>query len=354
MKLRRLLCAVLAIALIASLAACSTQTGNNTTTEAPTTSPFAQPEKTGVTVEGKTVFHNIDYTIYIPSSYNSNEKTPLVMALHGGLQGTGAIDGPRTLFADFLGMNAYADQYGFIVIYPRQATTNHFYGVDYWNWYSQQDRDSDEPKALYDILCEVKAEYNVSESETYICGFSAGAAMAEIMAVTYPEVFAGLASVAGVSYKACGAVDSIAVQTDGPTKTTDELAQEIINGMGDKAQVRKALFIYGTDDAMVNPKNSTAAATAWTKAMVSLDKNIVSELKATVVTGTNSVTYEKNVYAVLNGEELCTLYKIEGMGHLWPGAKVGVSVEPFYGTDFAFDGGIDASLVICEFFGLDK
>lgn len=352
MKLRKILCAVLAVVLIASLAACGTQTESTTTT---TTSPFAQPEKTGVTVEGKSVFNNIDYTVYIPSGYDANAETPVLMALHGGFQGTGAIDAPRTLFADFIGMNAYADQYGFIVIYPRQATTNHFYQIDYWNWYTQQSREDLEPKALYDILCEVKSEYNVSASETYICGFSAGAVMAETMAVTYPDVFAGLASVAGISYKACGAIDSVAVQTNGPTKTNEELAQEIVNGMGDKAQVKKALFIYGADDAVVSPKNSIAAASAWSIAMGQIDSNVKSTGKSSDdLDGINGVTYNKTTYALLNGEEICTLYKIYGMGHLWPGAKIGVSLDPFYSTDFAFEGGIDASRVICEFFDLDK
>ncbi|MBR5774162.1 MAG: PHB depolymerase family esterase [Clostridia bacterium] len=349
MQLKKILCVLLAFACVISLAACAADTDNTTVT---TTSPFAQPEKTGVTVEGKSVFYNIDYTLYIPASYNSNKKTPLIMALHGGLQGTGAIDGPRTLFADFIGLNEYADEHGFMVIYPRQSTSNHFYGIDYWSWFSNQDRTSDEPKALYDILCEVKDEYNVDESKTYICGFSAGAAMAEIMAVTYPEVFAGCASVAGVPYKACGAVDSVVVQTNGPTKTNEELAQEIITAMGDKARASKLLVINGTADVMVNTANSAAMASSWTIAMEKIDSNVKSNGKSNEAVGNNNVSYKKTVYASLNGEEICTHYEIENMGHLWPGAKVGVSLDPFYGTDFAFDGGIDTSKVICEFFGL--
>ncbi len=353
MKLRRILSAILALMCLFALCACGAQ-GNDQTTTTTTTSPFKQPEKTGVTVEGKSVFHKIDYTIYIPSSYDSNAKTPLVMALHGGLQGTGALNAPRTVFADFIGLNKYADEYGFIAVYPRQAMENHFYGVDYWNWYSQQSRDNDEPKALYDILCEVMADYNVDNENVFVCGFSAGAAMAEIMAVTYPEMFAGCASVAGISYKACGAVDSVTVQTMGPTKTNDELAQEIVTGMGDKKRVSKLLVINGTDDVMVHPSNSTAAANAWTIAMGQIDSNVVKDGTSETVKGINDVEYTKTVYATLGGEELCTYYSVSTMGHLWPGANVGVSIDPFYGSDFSFVGGIDASKLICEFFGLNK
>ena len=319
-----------------------------------TTSPFKQPENTGVTVEGKSVFHNIDYTIYIPTTYDSNVETPLVMALHGGMQGTSATTDSRTVFADFIGLNKYADEYGFIAVYPRQSAENHFYRVDYWNWYSQQNRADDEPKALYDIVCEVMADYNVDSENVFVCGFSAGAAMAEIMAVTYPDVFAGCASVAGISYKACGAVDSVTVQTMGPTKTNDELAQEIVTGMGDKKRVSKLLVINGTADVMVHPSNSTAAASAWAIAMEQIDSNVKSGGKSSTETGISGVEYTKCVYANLNGEEICTYYSINTMGHLWPGANEGVSLDPFYSTDFAFTGGVDASKLICEFFGLDK
>lgn len=362
MKLKKILAVLLMLACVFALASCGNQSENpsttnpNTTTTVAqtTTSPFKQPEKTGVTIEGKSVFNKIDYTVYIPASYNSNEKTPLVMALHGGLQGTGALDQPRTVFADFIGLNEYADEYGFIAVYPRQSMENHFYGVDYWNWYSQQNRTDAEPQALYDILCEVKDEYNIDESNVFVCGFSAGGAMAEIMAVTYPEVFAGCASVAGVSYKACEAANSVAVQTMGPTKSYEELAQEIITGMGSSAQLRKLLVINGTDDTMVNPSNSVAAANAWSIAMKGIDSSIDTQVKTETAPGKNDVSYTKDIYASLNGEEICTHYQIDGMGHLWPGAKVGVSLDPFYGSDFAFDGGLNASELICQFFGLSK
>ncbi len=357
MNFRKILSVLLVIACVIALASCGNQNETQTTTQTATqttTSPFNQPEKTGVTVEGKNIINKIDYTVYIPKNYNANEKTPVIMALHGGFQGTGAIDAPRTLFADFIGLNEYADQYGFIVVYPRQSTENHFFGIDYWNWYGQYLRDDNEPKALYDIICEVKDEYNVDENNVFVCGFSAGGAMAEIMAVTYPDVFAGCASIAGLSYKACGVADSVAVQTNGPTKTNDELAQEIINGMGDKAQVRRLLVINGTDDIAVNPLNATAASSAWAIAMEKIDSNVKSNGKYSTNVGDNNIEYKKTVYASLNGEEICTHYEVITMGHLWPGANIGVSLDPFYGSDFAFDGGIDASQIICQFFGLDK
>lgn len=369
MKLTKILSVILALSCVLALVACGNQSKTQTTTSTvadtttttasstTTTTTVAPPTSNlkGKTIEGKSVFSKIDYTAYIPSTYNPDEAMPMVMALHGGYQGTLIADkSNRTLFADFTGLNNYAEQYGFIVVYPRQEASNHFYGIDYWNWYSQQDRDDIEPKALYDIVCEVKGEYNIDESNVFICGFSAGAVMAEIVAVTYPEVFTGCCILAGVSYKANEASNAVVVQTSGPNKTNEQLAQEIITGMGSNKQIKKLLVVTGTEDIMVNPKNATAAASAWAIAMKSVKSSLNTNIKTETAIGENNVGYTKSVYASLNGEEICTLYEIDGMNHFWPGAVPGISIDPAFNTDFAFDGGINLNEVMCEFFGLDK
>lgn len=328
----------------------STTTTTTTTTTATTT---AKPNPTGKTVNGKSVFNNIDYTLYIPSTYKDGTDMPLVMALHGGGQGT-LMTSDRTLFANFTGLNTYAEQYGFIVVYPRQSTTNHFFGFDYWNWYNQRERNNAEPKALYDILCEVKSSYSIDDSNVFVCGFSAGAAMAANMAVTYPEVFAGCCMLAGLSYKACETNNATIVQTMGTTLTTQELANRITTGMGSNKKVGKMLIVTGTTDVMVNPSNSTSAADAWATAMKSINSSLNTTKTTKTSVGINNVEYTKSVYAKLGGEEICTLYEIKGMSHQWPGAVSGVSVVPSFGGDLAFNGGINLSKVMCEFFGLDK
>lgn len=368
MKLRKILSIMLALTCILSLVACGNQSDNQTTTISDTTTTTTSDSATtttttpppvsdlkGKTVEGKSVFNNIDYTVYIPSTYTPDEAMPMVMALHGGGQGTYMVSTDnRTLFADFTGLNNYAEKYGFIVVYPRQSTANHSFGLDYWSWYNQQDRDDAEPKALYDIVCEVKGEYNIDESNVFVFGFSAGAAMAENIAVNYSEVFAGCCILAGLSYKVCEPKNATAVQAAGPIKTNGELAQEITTGMGDNKQIKKLLVITGTTDIMVSPKNATAAADAWAIAMKSINSSLDTSITAETVTGENNVSYTKSVYAALNGEEICTLYEIDGMNHQYPGAVPGVSIDPFYNADFAFDGGINLSEVMCEFFGLNK
>jgi poly(3-hydroxybutyrate) depolymerase len=131
MKHKTVTAILLTILCLLSLVSCTSgTTANNTTTT--TAQSYTQPSATGVVVEGTSVFNNIDYTLYIPSSYNSDKETPLLVALHGGGQGTmkDAKDN-RQFFADYTGLNTVAEKYGFIVAYPRQSTVNHSYGYDY-------------------------------------------------------------------------------------------------------------------------------------------------------------------------------------------------------------------------------
>ena len=75
------------------------------------------------------------YQLYIPSSYQKGDPTPLLMALHGR-------PGNAQRMADLTSFNARADQHGFIVVYPQGMQ-------QYWNYlhgilgYRQHPNDSD-------------------------------------------------------------------------------------------------------------------------------------------------------------------------------------------------------------------
>ena len=144
--------------------------------------------------------------------------------LHGCLQ-----DGYD--FAAGTRMNAFAESRDFIVLYPEQGTA--YNPSDCWNWFytSNQVRGSGEPSVIAgdDRLGEIA-----------LCGrwyargrgrLQAGAAMATIMACTYPDRVRKLAEVAGVQYGAattsgggttpCSSAASIQPPTRwGPTATT--------------------------------------------------------------------------------------------------------------------------------------
>ena len=352
MKLKRATSLLLAILCLIALTAC---TPSDSTSQTTTAQGYTQPVQTGVTANGISVHNNIDYTLYIPSSYKAGQPVPLLMALHGGGQGTmkDAKDN-RSFFADYTGLNEYAEKYGFIIVYPRQSTKNHSYGYDYWNWYMQQDKNSKEPRALHNIIGEVKQSYTIDNENVYICGLSAGAAMAQIVAISYPATFAGCCSVAGIPYKAGSIYELNQIQNDGPTITNEHLASRIYDAMGSGRRVAKMLVVTGTADTRVNPRNSLATAQTWAMVMKDINGSIDDSVRSETLTGIEGVEYKKSIYASLNGEEICTLYEVIGMEHNWPGSSKGISISITNGKDLGYTGGINLNEVMCEFFGLNK
>ncbi|MDE1922378.1 MAG: PHB depolymerase family esterase [Gammaproteobacteria bacterium] len=134
------------------------------------------------------------YEVYAPPSRKPGPRPSIVM-LHGCTQG------PED-FAVGTRMNALADLHDFVVVYPAQSPAAN--AMRCWNWFAagDQERDRGEPSLVAGIARQVAERHALDRQRIYIAGFSAGAAMAVVLADAYGDLFAARAVHSGIPFAA--------------------------------------------------------------------------------------------------------------------------------------------------------
>lgn len=239
-----------------------------------------------------------DYHGYVPSSYRAGTPMPLLVALHGCTENDVGFD----LLS---GWSAEAERRGFIVVFPDQSSLVN--PATCWNWYleTNQHRGFGEPAIIAGITARMRSQYTVDPKRIYTTGVSAGGVMTNIMAVTYPDVFAATSVMAGCEYDC----DVLQLQT------AQESGRKALREMGSRARPVPAIVFQGTADLVVPPSTAYRVAEQWT---VVAGTDAVAD---TVVRGQvpGGRTYTHLTYRTATGQPLIEQYMIDGAGHAYPG-----------------------------------
>jgi poly(hydroxyalkanoate) depolymerase family esterase len=244
------------------------------------------------------------YGLHVPAGLAA--AAPLVVMLHGGTQS--AAD-----FAVGTGMNRLADQHGFVVVWPEQSRSANAAG--YWNWFQPDDqrRDSGEPAIIAGIVADVVAAHDIDPARIFVAGLSAGGAMAEVMAATYPEVFARVGVHSGLPYASASDVGSA-------------FGQMSSGGFSPAPHPTPVMVLHGDRDTTVAAANATAMVRARLLAHPQAGDGEVTRSSG------SGRAYVRTTHRV-DGRTVAESIIVTGGGHAWFGGDPKGSYTDASGPD---------------------
>ena len=260
------------------------------------------------------------YRLYVPRGY-TGQAVPLLVMLHGCTQN------PED-FAAGTRMNALAETHTFLVAYPAQsASANH---SRCWNWFdpAHQTRAHGEPAIIAGLTQQVLATYNVDARRVSVAGLSAGGAMAAVLGVTYPDLYAAVGVHSGLAHGAAGDLVSAmaAMQRGGSGPILPGARATAAPGVLPR-DVPMILF-HGDRDTAVSLRNAEQLVAQWIAAH---NRHGPPPETTEQVVGGHQAT--RIIYRDRSGQALVEQWRVAGLGHAWFGGDPIGSHTDAHGPD---------------------
>ena len=277
------------------------------------------------------------YWLYLPGGAAARTaQLPLVVMLHGCQQ-------TATDFAISTRMNELAERKGFAVLYPQQSVASDSHRC--WHWYQRATQQGlgDIP-LIAGMIAQVQAKHRLDVSRTYAAGLSAGAGLAAILALRYPQMIAAVglhsAPVYGTSdspisgFKAMQQGSSLAYRESARAFSAE---QPQFPGM-------PVMLVHGKRDLVVRPINveQLAAQFAMVNAAFITRAEPVQRRYAARVGGRSPRHGYQTVTYYAGRKPQLVKCDIDSLGHAWSGGDGGVA--------FSAPEGPDATRLMWDFF----
>lgn len=265
------------------------------------------------------------YKLYIPRSSTGQQAVPLVIMLHGCTQN--AVD-----FAAGTRMNRLAEEKTFLVAYPEQVSSANL--TRCWNWFQpgDQQREKGEPSLIAGITQQIMNAYPIDVNRVYVAGMSAGGAMAVIMAVMYPDLYAAVGVHSGLAYGVASNVRSgFMAMRRGAGRDVRPLARVI-----------PLIAFHGDCDTTVSPVNVDHLVDQWLQTTSHEQGRSPQSAKMERGRVADGQAYTRSLYHDVSGRVMVEKWLVHQVGHAWSGGSAEGS--------FTDPRGPDASTELLRFF----
>lgn len=280
---------------------------------------------------GAGAMRRMSYWLYVPERAAGPAPLPLVVMLHG-------CDQSATLFAQGTRMNQWAEKRGYAVLYPQQSVSAHPHRC--WKWYDRATQQGGgDVSLIVGIVNKVLEHYPIDRSRVYICGMSAGAGMANILALNHPELFAALGMHSGPLYGAGhSAIGALGVMRHGASDRVDSaIAEVLLRRPGFPAM--PTMLIQGEDDPVVRPVNQAQL----TRQAMLLNRLPAGGAVDVASRAGTARAHPHRIHDLYSGRKLMLrVAQVDQLKHAWSGGDARLS--------FNSDAGPDASTMLLDFF----
>lgn len=201
---------------------------------------------------GRLVNH-LAYALYLPAAPAKTAGMPAIVMLHGCKQ-------TAESFAAGTRICRLAERAGFAVLFPEQAKTTHAHRC--WHWHG--DATESEAAAVASLVDAIVRRHGFDRDRIYVAGLSAGAGLAAVLALRYPDRFAAVGLHSGPAIappSSTMAAMSLMRRglRDDPIAALDACA-DVASYPG-----MPALVIHGALDTVVTDRNATQLGIAFAR-----------------------------------------------------------------------------------------
>ena len=135
------------------------------------------------------------YSLYVPSSYDSKTKSPLIVALHG-------LGSNAAVMIRYPGFIYHAEKHGYLIVAPTGYNARGWYGSRGSGGGRSSDPDNLgelSEKDVMNVLALIRKEFNIDQRRIYLMGHSMGGGGTWHLGIKYPDIWAALGPIAPAS-----------------------------------------------------------------------------------------------------------------------------------------------------------